>query len=63
MGGKDDRQILRSVERLDCDTETWDYAHPMPHKVYDHAAAVLGGQVPHYWPFFINQVFNENPGY
>ena len=40
IGGKDDRQTLSSVEKLDCDTEQWSYVRAIPLKLYDHAAAV-----------------------
>ncbi|WAR00602.1 KLH13-like protein [Mya arenaria] len=45
LGGKDDKQVLRSVERLDCDKETWSYTRPLPYKLYDHAAVVCGGKI------------------
>ena len=45
IGGRDDKQVLKSVERLDCMQETWSYVRAIPKKTYDHAAAVLAGKV------------------
>lgn len=45
IGGRDDKQVLKSVERLDCLQETWSYVKPIPVKTYDHAAAVCDGKV------------------
>ena len=51
IAGKDDRQTLSSVEKLDCDTEQWSYVRAIPQKVFDHAAAVCDGKVQYvsYW--------------
>ena len=45
IAGKDDRRTLSSVEKLDCDTETWSYVRSIPQKTWDHAAAVCDGKV------------------
>ena len=45
IGGKDDRQTLSSVEKLDCDTEQWSYVRAIPLKLFDHAAAVCDDKV------------------
>lgn len=45
IAGRDDKQVLKSVERLDCEAETWSYVRALPRKLYDHAAAVCEGKI------------------
>lgn len=45
IGGRDDKQVLKSVERLDCQEEKWSYVRAIPKKTHDHAAAVCDGKV------------------
>ncbi|XP_045204928.1 kelch-like protein 26 isoform X3 [Mercenaria mercenaria] len=45
IAGKDDRQTLKSVEKLDCHNEEWSYVKPLPRKLFDHAAVACNGKV------------------